>query len=81
MDIRKKYTEETGKLYYKEATLEFEWDDDYVEWLEQRLVKLLTIPPVINCPNCGSNNTTSSGIKPYKHYCRECAEHWNQGCL
>jgi len=35
------------------------------------------LPPVINCPNCGSNNTTTSGIKPYKHYCRSCAEHWN----
>lgn len=36
MDIRKKYLQETGKLYYKEASLEFEWDDDYVEWLEKK---------------------------------------------
>jgi len=46
MDIRKKYTEETGRLYYKESALEFEWDDDYVEWLEQNLVKLFAIPDV-----------------------------------
>jgi hypothetical protein len=58
MDIRKKYTEETGKLYYKEATLEFEWDDDYVEWLEQNLVKLFAIPAVIKsvCENCSNTD-------------------------
>ena len=46
MDIRKKYTEETGRLCSKESALEFEWDDDYVEWLEQNLVKLFAIPDV-----------------------------------
>lgn len=40
IDIRKKYTKETGRLYYKESPLEFEWDDDYIDWLEQNLVKL-----------------------------------------
>ena len=72
-DLRTEFTKET-KTRFNTEWLAY---NDYVDWLEQRLVKLLTIPPVINCPNCGSNNTTNSGIKPYKHYCRECTEHWN----
>jgi len=72
-DLRTEFTTETKTRF----NVEWVAYNDYVEWLEQKLVKLLTIPPAINCPNCGSNNTTESGIDPYKHYCRECTEHWS----
>ena len=41
-DLRTEFTKET------KARFNVEWVayNDYVEWLEQRLVKLLTIPPV-----------------------------------
>ncbi len=43
-DLRTEFTKET------KARFNVEWVayNDYVEWLEQRLVKLLTIPPVSN---------------------------------
>ena len=61
-DLRTEFTKET-KTRFNTEWLAY---NDYVDWLEQRLVKLLTIPPVINCPNCGSNNNneTANGTKP-----------------
>jgi len=74
-DYLLKWIKETYPLMDSADYAELDYYDmqKFAVWL----VKLLTIPPVINCPNCGSNNTTNSGIKPYKHYCRECTEHWN----
>ena len=57
MDIRKKYTEETGKLYFNEEDYNVGWDDDYVHWLEDNLVKLFTTPDVSNSVcSCNSSN-------------------------
>lgn len=80
MDIRKKYTEETGKLYYKEATLEFEWDGDYVEWLEQNLVKLFAIPAVIKsvCDDCTAYPFDERGKTPL---CKTCKHNPKQTVL
>ena len=52
-DLRTEFTKET------KARFNVEWVayNDYVEWLEQRLVKLLTTPPVSNSVcTCGSSN-------------------------
>ena len=80
MDIRKKYTEETGRLYYKESALEFEWDDDYVEWLEQRLVKLSTMPAVIKsvCDDCTAYPFDERGKTPL---CKTCKDNPSQTVL
>ena len=32
---------------------------------------------VMKCPNCGGDRIINGWIIPYKHYCRDCAEHWN----
>ena len=47
-DLRTEFTKET-KTRFNTEWLAY---NDYVDWLEQRLVKLLTIPPVINCATC-----------------------------
>ena len=46
MEAHEYYKKETGKLYYKEAALELELADDYVNWLERNVVKLFAIPVV-----------------------------------
>jgi hypothetical protein len=46
MEAHEYYKKETGKLYYKEAALELELTDDYVNWLERNVVKLFAIPVV-----------------------------------
>ena len=43
-DLRTEFTKET-KTRFNTEWLAY---NDYVDWLEQRLVKLLTIPPVTN---------------------------------
>ncbi|MFH1000052.1 MAG: hypothetical protein V1783_04340 [Bacteroidota bacterium] len=43
-DLRNEFTTETQKRF----NVEWIAYNDYAEWLEQKLVKLLTIPPVIN---------------------------------
>lgn len=43
-DLRTEFTKET-KTRFNTEWLAY---NDYVDWLEQRLVKLLTIPPVSN---------------------------------
>lgn len=49
-DLRTEFTKET-KTRFNTEWLAY---NDYVYWLEQRLVKLLTIPPVIKsvCDDC-----------------------------
>lgn len=47
MEAHEYYEKETGKLYYKEAALELELTDDYINWLERNVVKLFAIPDVI----------------------------------
>jgi hypothetical protein len=42
-DLRTEFTKETKTRF----NIEWIVYNDYVDWLEQRLVKLLTIPPVI----------------------------------
>ena len=42
-DLRTEFTTETQKRF----NVEWIAYNDYAEWLEQKLVKLLTIPPVI----------------------------------
>lgn len=55
--VRFRETESGKKLYY----------DDYVTWLEDRLVKLLPIQNVIgNCEWCGKEKENPNGL------CREC---------
>ena len=52
-DLRTEFTKETKVRF----NVEWVAYNDYVEWLEQRLVKLLTIPPVSNSVcTCGSSN-------------------------
>ena len=48
MEAHEYYKKETGKLYYKEAALELELTDDYINWLERNVVKLFAIPDVSN---------------------------------
>lgn len=47
MEAHEYYKKETGRLYYKEAALELELTDDYINWLEQNVVKLFAIPAVV----------------------------------
>jgi hypothetical protein len=47
MEAYEYYKKETGKLYYKEAALELELTDDYINWLERNVVKLFAIPAVV----------------------------------
>lgn len=47
MEAHEYYKKETGKLYYKEAALELELTDDYINWLERNVVKLFAIPTVV----------------------------------
>ncbi len=47
MEAHEYYEKETGKLYYKEAALELELTDDYINWLERNVVKLFAIPVVV----------------------------------
>ena len=47
MEAHEYYKKETGKLYYKEAALELELTDDYINWLERNVVKLFAIPAVV----------------------------------
>jgi len=42
MSIREEYQKETGKYYYTES-MDFEWSDDYVEWLEARAEQALSL--------------------------------------
>lgn len=64
-DLRTEFTKET-KTRFNTEWLAY---NDYVDWLEQKLVKLLTIPPVINCPCCGSDKT----YKTDAIHCNRCA--------
>ena len=65
-DLRTEFTAETQKRF----NVEWIAYNDYAEWLEQKLVKLLTITPVIKsvCPKCGSDRWIKEG-----DYC-ECTE-------
>lgn len=47
-DLRTEFTKET-KTRFNTEWLAY---NDYVDWLEQRLVKLCTIPHVSNCCDC-----------------------------
>ena len=47
MEAHEYYEKETGKLYYKEAALELELTDDYINWLERNVVKLFAITNVV----------------------------------
>jgi hypothetical protein len=47
MEAHEYYEKQTGKLYYKEASLELELTDDYINWLERNVVKLFSIPDVV----------------------------------
>lgn len=52
MDIREEYNKETGKYYYKSSSVDFEWSDEYVEWLENKLEESNSIvPDKINMAN------------------------------
>lgn len=58
MEAYEYYEKETGKLYYKEAALELELTDDYINWLERNVVKLFAIPAVSNHVVCDKCNDT-----------------------
>lgn len=60
-DLRTQFTKET-KTRFNTEWLAY---NDYVDWLEQRLVKLLTIPDVSNllCGFFEPDNKTSSATK------------------
>ena len=70
-DLRKQFREETKKPFNTEWLVY----NDYVYWLEQRLVKLLTMPTVsqqseqLICPCCGSDKT----YKTDAIHCNRCA--------
>jgi len=40
MKAREYYLKETGNLPYKFGTTELEFTDDYIRWLEEKVVKL-----------------------------------------
>jgi hypothetical protein len=68
-DLRTEFTKET-KTRFNTEWLAY---NDYVTWLEQRLVKLLTIPPVINCGTCKYQKVSQYvkpcyGCKDYSHH-------------
>jgi hypothetical protein len=67
-DLRTEFSTETKTRF----NVEWVAHNDYVEWLERKLVKLLTIPPVINqvCPDCMSFN---------KNEGKELTKCWNCG--
>lgn len=70
-DLRTEFTKETKTIFNTEWLAY----NDYVAWLEQRLVKLLTIPSVsqqseqLICPCCGSDKT----YKTDAIHCNRCA--------
>ena len=58
-DLRTEFTKET-KTRFNTEWLAY---NDYVDWLEQRLVKLLNIPIVIDCSTC-KHNAVSKYVEP-----------------
>ena len=42
-DLRDKYNKETGKTAYNPNWMDSSYTDDYTEWLEEYLLKLLNI--------------------------------------
>lgn len=68
-DLRTEFTKET-KTRFNTEWLAY---NDYVDWLEQRLVKLLTIPPVVGrseqlkCEHKGRRTATE-----LVEYCEDC---------
>lgn len=83
MEAHEYYKKETGKLYYKEAALELELTDDYINWLERNVVKLFAIPTVVGqseqlvC-DCGDSNMTWYGNDDDKKwFCFNCKKEAN----
>lgn len=68
-DLRTEFTKET-KTRFNTEWLAY---NDYVDWLEQRLVKLLTIPPVIKsvCDDCTAYPLYERGKTPLCGTCKD----------
>lgn len=75
-DLRTEFTKET-KTRFNTEWLAY---NDYVYWLEQRLVKLLTIPPVIKsvCDDCTAYPFDERGKTPL---CKTCKDNPSQTVL
>jgi hypothetical protein len=72
------YEKETGKLYYKEAALELELTDDYINWLERNVVKLFAIPNVVGQSEqlCDCKKHSIKTTYAFK-VCTKCGNEWN----
>jgi hypothetical protein len=65
LKLRREFKNESG---YNWENTQNEPDIDYVEWLEQKLIKLLTVP-IIDCGTC-KHNAISKYVEPC-HGCRD----------
>lgn len=45
MNTQEEYHKETGLYHYDSGSMDFKWNDEYVEWLEKR-VEALTLTEV-----------------------------------
>lgn len=76
------YEIETGKYCYDGSKIDFEYSDDYVEWLEQKLTKQVenneVLDPVSHCPLCNSDNLHQ--YKLHHVHCKNCKEDFNKSC-
>ena len=75
-DLRTEFTAETQKRF----NVEWIAYNDYAEWLEQKLVKLLTITPVIKsvCDECTAYPFDERGKTPL---CKTCKDNPSQTVL
>ena len=75
-DLRTEFTKETQKRF----NVEWIAYNDYAEWLEQKLVKLLTITPVIKsvCDECTAYPFDERGKTPL---CKTCKDNPSQTVL
>jgi hypothetical protein len=75
-DLRTEFTKET-KTRFNSEWIAY---NDYAAWLEQRLVKLLTIPPVVKsvCDDCTAYPFYERGKTPL---CKTCKDNPSQTVL
>lgn len=75
-DLRTEFTKETKTRF----NVEWIAYNDYAEWLEQKLVKLLTITPVIKsvCDECTAYPFDERGKTPL---CKTCKDNPSQTVL
>lgn len=85
MNLRKEFEKETGqkievtrtfetKVYETEVQIDV-WNDDYIFWLQEKLVKLLTTPAVSKCEDV----EREASVCQYKNVCKN--DFVNDKCL